>query len=344
MKPLQAPSAQGPAEASTPRPASARWPWVVAAIALALYPLAASPFFVLQIGAQALVLGTMAMSLSVLAGQGGMVSLSQMTIAGIAGYTMAILGGAVDNGSSLHVALAWWQALPVALLLATLAAAGIGLLAVRTEGIYTIMITLAVGVAFHYLAQQNIEIFNGYQGKSEIRRPVIGGLDFNDPTAFYYLCLLLAGLALAAVMYELRTPFGLALQGIRDNPRRMRALGFNVTAHRVAAHALAGLLAGLGGVLWVWYQGQISPGTVGTGAMINLLVVAVLGGLRQPVGAFIGALLFVLLQNFAIDLIDRERFNLVIGSAFLAVVLFSPDGLLGLFDRLRRPRAQPSPP
>jgi len=305
-------------------------------MALALYPMLASPFFVLQIGAQALVLGTIAMSLSVLAGQAGMVSLSQMTVAGIAGYAMAILGGATDNGSSLHIALAWWQALPVALMLAMLAAAGIGLLAVRTEGIYTIMITLAVGVAFHYLAQQNIEVFNGYQGKSELRRPVVAGVDFNEPTTFYYLCLAVAGLTLAAVMYGLRTPFGLSLQGIRDNPRRMRALGFNVTAHRVAAHALAGLLAALGGVLWVWYQGQISPGTVGTGAMINLLVVAVLGGLRQPVGAFIGALLFVLLQNFAIDLIDRERFNLVIGSAFLVVVLFSPDGLLGLFDRLRR--------
>ena len=85
----------------------------------------------------------------------------------------------------------------------------------------------------------------------------------------------------------------------------------------------------------LWYNGRISPGTIGTGAMINVLIVAVLGGLRQPLGAFLGALVFVLLQNFAIDLVDRERFNLVIGGVFLAVVLFSPDGLLGLWQRLR---------
>ena len=335
MRPAQSLAARtGSEQPMEPHPA-VRWPWMLAAIVLTVYPFLASPFFVLQIGAQALILGTIALSLSVLAGQAGMVSLSQMTVAGVAGYTMAILGGAVPNGTSLHIAWAWWQALPVALILATLAAAGIGLLAVRTEGVYTIMITLAVGVAFHYLVQQNVEIFNGYQGLSEIRRPIVGGLDFSAPTAFYYLCLVVAFTILAAVVYGLRTPFGLALQGIRDNPRRMRALGFNVTSHRVAAHALAGLMAATGGVLWLWYQGQISPGTVGTGAMINLLVVAVLGGLRQPVGAFVGALVFVLLQNFAIDLISRERFNLVIGSAFLAVVMFSPDGLLGASDRLR---------
>jgi branched-chain amino acid transport system permease protein len=74
---------------------------------------------------------------------------------------------------------------------------------------------------------------------------------------------------------------------------------------------------------------------VGMGALINVLIIAVLGGLRHPIGAFIGALVFVLLQNFAIDLFSRERFNLVIGGVFLATVLFSPDGLLGLWQRLK---------
>jgi branched-chain amino acid transport system permease protein len=94
-------------------------------------------------------------------------------------------------------------------------------------------------------------------------------------------------------------------------------------------------VAAVGGVLMVWYNGRISPGSVNTGAMINILVIAVLGGIRHPVGAFVGAVVFVLLQNFAIDLVDRERFNLVIGGVFLAIVLFSPDGLLGLVAALR---------
>ena len=127
----------------------------------------------------------------------------------------------------------------------------------------------------------------------------------------------------------------MALQGVRDNPRRMEALGFHVITHRVAAYALAGLIAGVGGILLAWYNALMTPGSVGMSWLINILVIAVLGGIRQPIGAFLGAIVFVLLQTFAIDLIDRERFNLVIGSVFLAIVLFSPDGLLGLWAKLR---------
>jgi branched-chain amino acid transport system permease protein len=137
------------------------------------------------------------------------------------------------------------------------------------------------------------------------------------------------------VRYLARSPFGIALQGIRDNPRRMNALGYNVVAHRVAAYAVAGLIAAVGGILFTWYNGLITPGSVGTSWLINILVIAVLGGMRHPVGPFLGALAFVLLQTFAIDLVARERFNLVIGGVFLAIVLFSPDGLLGLWVRLR---------
>lgn len=116
----------------------------------------------------------------------------------------------------------------------------------------------------------------------------------------------------------------------------MAALGFNVTAHRIAAYAVAGVLAAIGGLLLVWYNALIAPGSVGTASLINILIVAVLGGFAHPVGPFIGAAIFVLLQNFAINLIDRDRFNLVIGGVFLLIVLFSRDGLLGWWTRLRR--------
>jgi branched-chain amino acid transport system permease protein len=150
---------------------------------------------------------------------------------------------------------------------------------------------------------------------------------------YYYLALFWALAGYFLVKYLVRTPFGIALQGVRDNPRRMNALGFNVTAHRVAAYAVAGLIAAVGGVLLVWYNGLITPGSIGTSWLINILVIAVLGGMRHPIGPFLGAIVFVLLQNFAIDVFDRERFNLVIGGMFLAIVLFSPDGLLGLWAR-----------
>jgi len=297
------------------------------------FPLFASPFFVYQIGAQSLALGLIALSLTFLGGYGGMVSLAQMTVAGIAGYLVAILGTSAVMEISMK--WPWWVAVPFALAGATAAAAFIGWLSVRTEGIYTIMITLAMGVAFYYLCLQNYSIFNGFQGFQQVYAPSVAGINFREAEPFYYLALFWSLAGYFFIKYLLRTPFGIALQGIRDNPRRMNALGFNVTAHRVAAYAVAGAMAGVGGVLFTWYNNLVTPGSVGTSWMINVLVIAVLGGMRHPIGAFLGAIVFVLLQTFAIDMIDRERFNLVIGVVFLAIVLFSPDGLLGWWAGLK---------
>ena len=306
---------------------------VLVLVALVSYPWLASPFFTFQIAGQSLMLGLIALSLMFLAGYGGMVSLSQMTVAGIAGYAVAIFGvSATPEGVVLG--WPWWLAVPIAIAVATLAATLIGWLSVRTDGIYTIMITLAVGVAFYYLVLQNYSVLAGFQGFQKVAPPVLFGIDWRSPVPFYYLALFWALAGYLAVKYIARAPFGLALQGLRDNPRRMEALGFDVTLHRVAAHALAGALAAVGGVLFVWYQGLITPDSIGTGNLINILIIAV-GGMRHPIGAFIGALVFVLLQNFAIDLVNRERFNLVIGTGFLLIVLFSPDGLLGLWARVK---------
>ena len=296
------------------------------------FPTFATPFFTFQIGGQALALGIIALSLAFLGGYGGMVSLAQMTVAGIAGYLIAILGSSASDAISLN--WPWYAAVPVAIAVATVIATLIGWLSVRTEGIYTIMITLAIGVAFHYLVLQNYSVFNGFQGHQRVYPPNVLGIDWRSPVPFYFLCLAFALAAYFLVKYVIRTPFGIALQGIRDNPRRMNALGFHVTAHRVAAYAFAGAIAAVGGVLFTWYNGLVTPGSVGTSWLINVLVIAVLGGMRHPIGAFLGAIVFVLLQNFAIDVFDRERFNLVIGLVFLAIVLFSPDGLLGLWARV----------
>jgi branched-chain amino acid transport system permease protein len=298
-----------------------------------LLPLLSTPFLLYQVAAQSLVIGLIALSLTFLGGYGGMVSLAQMTVAGIAGYTVSILG---TSGTETSLGWPWGVVIPLALLMAVVSSAVIGWLSVRTEGIYTIMITLAMGTAFYYLVLQNYSVFNGFQGFQKVYPPTVFGIQWRDPVPFYFLTLSCAMLGYFFIHALVRAPFGLALQGVRDNPRRMNALGFNVTAHRVAAYAVAGLLAGVGGILLVWYNGLITPGSVNTGWLLNILIVAVLGGMRHPIGAFLGALVFVLLQTFAIDLISRERFNLVIGGVFLAIVLFSPDGLLGLWAKLRK--------
>lgn len=302
-------------------------------MAVVLLPFVATPFFTFQVAAQALVLGLIALSLTFLAGYGGMVSLAQMTVAGIAGYGVAVLG--TSSSAQISLGWPWWLAVPFAVFIAAVCATLIGWLSVRTEGIYTIMITLAIGVAFYYLVLQNYSVFNGFQGLRELKPPTVFGVQWRDPLPFYFLSLFCALAGYWAVQWVVRAPFGIALQGIRDNPRRMAALGYHVVAHRVAAYALAGVLAAVGGILLAWYNGLMTPGSVGTSWLINILVVAVLGGMRHPLGAFIGAILFVLLQTFAIDLVDRERFNLVIGGVFLVIVLCSPDGLLGLWVKAR---------
>jgi branched-chain amino acid transport system permease protein len=256
-----------------------------------------------------------------------------MTVAGCAGYMIAIIG---TNSANLGLGWPWWASIPASIAVAVVLALLIGVISVRTGGIYTIMITLAIGVAFFYFTRQNYAIFNGHSGFAGLVAPVVFGVNWHDPLPFYYLSLVVALLSYGAVLYLSRATFGLTLQAIRDNSRRMNALGFNVTLHRVAAHGFAGLIAALGGILYVWLNGRVSPGTIDIGPVISILIIAVLGGLRTPIGPFIGAAIFVLLRNFAIDLISPERFNTFIGLIFLGIVLVSPDGVLGLWQSFSR--------
>ena len=306
---------------------------ILLAALLIAFPFVANDFFIAQIGAYSLIFGMIALSLMLLAGYGGMVSLAQITVAGVAGYVIAIFG---VNQTGVH-GFGWplWILVPFAVLVAACVSALIGWISVRTAGIYTIMITLAIATAFFYFTQQNYSLFNGHSGFSGLPSPRFWGIDWRAPAPFYVLCLASAAVCYIAVLYISRSTFGLAMQATRDNQRRMRALGFHVIAHKVAAYFLAGLIAGLAGVLLVWFNGRISPGTVGVDVAIDVLVIAVVGGIRHPIGPFFGAVVFVLLKTFAIDLVGAERFNTLIGAVFLAIVLVSPDGLLGLWQQLK---------
>jgi branched-chain amino acid transport system permease protein len=302
-------------------------------VALVAYPFFASPFFTFQIGAQSLILGTIALSLTFLAGYGGIVSLGQMTVAGLAGYMVCVFG--TTAVTTISLGWPWWLAVFIAMIIGTMVAVLIGWLSIRTEGIYTIMITVAIGVAFYYLTLQNYSLFNGFQGFNAVAAPKFWGIDWVKPMPFYFLALAVSLSSYFLVKYLVRTPFGIAFQGTRDNARRMNSLGFNVTAIRIVAYAVAGFIASGAGVLQIWYNGLIAPGVINLTALINILVIAVLGGMRHPIGSFIGAVIFVLLQNFAISIVSAERFNLLIGSIFLIIVLFSPDGILGWWEQLR---------
>jgi len=287
--------------------------WVLALV-LIILPLFLGGFLLSGFFARIYILGMIALSLTFLAGYGGMVSLIQMTIASLAGYMVAIFG--VSQITDLSLGWPWYVA----------------------EGIYTIMITLAIASAFFYFTLQNYEIFGGQQGINGVVPPELFGVSWSEHIPYYYLSLFWATLSFLVVLYVSRSPFGLALQGTRDNPRRMAALGFNVTAHRVAAFAFAAVIAAIGGLLLVWDNGNIDPERAAIGPVINILIIAVIGGLRHPIGPFIGALIFVVLETFAPEILGslglpRERKDLLIGLTFVAIVFWSSDGILGLWDR-----------
>jgi branched-chain amino acid transport system permease protein len=318
-------------------------PWWVLAAVLLTMPGWANDFILFQVMGWTFILGMIALSLMFLAGYGGMVSLIQMSVAAMGGYMVAIFGN--SGMGEISMGLPWWLYIPIAILIAAIFGTIVGALAVRTEGIYTIMITLAIAAAFFYFTRQNYTIFNGYSGFNLVVPPMLFGIDWRQPIPFYYLSLGCAVICYLAVVYVSRAPFGLALQGVRDNPRRMAALGFNVTAHRVAAYTFASVIAAIGGILLVWQNAQIAPGTAGIPAVIDILVIAVVGGIARPIGPFIGALIYVLLRTFSPDVLlafgmSGERFKLLIGLGFLAVVFFSPDGVLGLWERWKARRGR----
>ncbi len=305
-------------------------PWLL----LQALPQNQAQFWTANILGRGIVFGIIAMSLTFLATYGGFISLAQMMVAGVAGYTLAIfVDGAVPR---IAGGLGYGLAIPLAILAATVMGLIVGAIAVRTRDIYLLMITLALAMGIFRFIETNIAWFNGYEGIRNVVGPDVFGFDFRNAYVFYYIALGTAGALYFGVLYLVRTPFGLVLQGIRDNPRRVAALGYAVGPHRIAAFGVAGFIAGCGGVLATIYNIGISPGSIGLGATVNVLIMSVIGGLGHPIGAFVGSLVFTFFDTFSASIYDRERFNTLIGVVFLVIVLLSPDGLLGAGARLRK--------
>jgi branched-chain amino acid transport system permease protein len=308
---------------------------VVGLIALVLAvtaPFYVSNYWVGQLLTQMLFLGIAAASLIFLSAYGGMVSLAQTAIFGIAGF---VLGNATTNGNTKGLNLGWspWWGVVVGIAIAVGAALLFGALASRSVGIYFLMITLTYSVIANLFFGQVTDV-SGFGGISGIRAPgAIGNVDVHTDR-LYYATLAVALAVYALLRYLVRTPFGLTLQGIRDDPVRMASLGYNVPLHRTIAFAFAGFIAAIGGVLFVWWNGHIDPASIDLGATIDLLVIAVIGGLFRLEGAWVGALFFVIINNYSqrISFIG-PRFHTLIGAIFLVIVLVSPGGLVGLWER-----------
>lgn len=222
-------------------------------IVLILLPSLATAFFVNFVMTQTLILGLAAATIVFLARYGGMTSLAQLLMFGIAGF---MFGNAALDGGARGLNLGWhpWAAVLFAIVVTTLAAFVLGAIASRTTGIYFLMLTLVYGVIGYFVFAQIVEI-SGPGGITSIQRPDLLG----PPVRLYYAGLLLSVLAYVGFRAIRRTAFGLALQGVRDDPVRMASLGFDVPLHRTLAFTLAGFVAGLAGLLNVWWNGQVDP-------------------------------------------------------------------------------------
>ena len=292
---------------------------------------------------QMFIFGIAAASLIFLSAYGAMTSLAQTALMGISAYllgNMVTQGGA--GGQSKGLTLGWdpTLALVLALVITTLIGVVFGLVAARSFGIYFLMLTLTYGVIANYFFGQ-VTQFGGFSpiaGVDEYTPGCVGEI-VGHPNKLYYIAFGVALAVYGAIRYLIRTPFGLSLQGIRDDPVRMSSLGYNVPLHRALAFGLASFFAALAGVLFVWWQGQIAPGNIGLAATIELLVMAVIGGLTRIEGAWVGAFAFIVINNYVRDVelpVIGGSFNTIIGLIFLVIVIVSPDGLMGLWDRLWR--------
>jgi len=309
--------------------------------ALATLPLWLDSNYYINIASQILIWAIFALALNVLVGWAGLVSLGHAGLFGVASYAAAWL------------VVAGWGHLPAAFcaLAITLGAAAVfGLLALRTAGIGFIMITLAIGQILWGIAYRWIDLTNGDNGIILPARPLPFGIDLGVPGVFYLFTLVAFLLTLAAMRGFDRSPFGASLRGTRDQPRRMTALGYHVWLIRFLAILYSGLVSGIAGLLFVYYHQFVSPHVLGLASSAEVLLMVIAGGTGTLLGPLVGAALVVIMKTVASAYI--ERWNLVLGVIFVAIVIFMPDGLVPgsvrLWQRFRlvfrsKPSSAPRP-
>jgi branched-chain amino acid transport system permease protein len=300
------------------------------AIAIAVAALIALPFVVTEvyyvnIASQILLYAIFALGLNVLVGYAGLVSLGHASLFGVAGYAVAyLLAAGHGHGFAIAAALAIGLA----------ATAGFAALALRASGIGFIMITLALGEIIWGLAYRWISVTNGDNGINVTARPAPFGLPLDTARGFYDATLIVFLAAVAAVAIFVSSPFGVALCGTRDQPRRMNALGYDVWMIRFAAFMFSGLLSSIAGILFVYYTEFISPQALALTASAEGLLMVISGGAATLLGPVAGAALVVIVKNVVSAYV--ERWNFMLGAIFVAIVVFMPEGLVPGATRLAR--------
>ena len=300
-------------------------------LALLAFPFVGTDFYV-QMVSRMMILAIFAMSLDLLQGVTGLVSLGHAAYFGVAGYALAFLTPAGEPVSL-------YTSLPLAVAASALLALVIGFLVVRTHGIYFIMVTMAFAQMVFYLFFDN-KALGGSDGIYINFKPDARLFDLENKQVFYYFTLACLIAVYAFLRRLLWSPFGRALAGIRVNEHRMRALGFATFSHKLAAFTLAGALAGLAGYLWGAQTGYVNPELMGFHMSAHAIMMVILGGMGNFAGAVVGAFAFEYVLHALKDLPQigsvnlGKHWQLWMGSFIVLIVIFAPRGLLGLAERL----------
>jgi branched-chain amino acid transport system permease protein len=314
-----------------PRP-----PGVLATVALlgalALVPVwvaATGETFYLTLFARIGIFAIAALSLDLILGYGGMVSFGHAAYLGVGGYAMGILSAYGVHDGLVHF--------PVAVLAAALIAAAIGLVSLRTSGVYFIMITLAFAQMLYFLGV-SLKPFGGDDGMTLASRSRFPGpVDLGQPVVFYYVVLGCLAAALWTSRRLVSSRFGLVVRGARSNEARMRAIGFPTFRFRLTAFVIAGAMCGVAGVLLANLTEFVTPAFMHWTRSGEILVMVILGGMGTLVGPVLGAVALLLLEETLASY--TQHWMLILGPTLLAIVRFARHGLMGLLRSGDRPRA-----
>jgi len=291
--------------------------WALLGLVVAVFPLFSGDFYV-NLASQIFIASLFAASLNLLVGYGGLVSLGHAAWIGLAAYTSAWL--------YLRLGLPHFVSAPLALLVTTLIAALFGWIALHASGLGFLMITLALSQVLWGTAYRWAAVTNGDNGLSGLTRPAPFGISLDKPAAFYYFALAVAILALWLMAKFVASPFGTALRGTRDEPRRMAALGHNVWLVRWITFVYSGFWGAVAGLLFVYYHKYVHPTTLSLTASAEALLGVIAGGAGTLAGPIVGAAIVLILKNYVSAYL--ERWNMLLGLVFVLIVIFMPDGVV----------------
>jgi branched-chain amino acid transport system permease protein len=264
---------------------------------------------------EVLIFGILAMSLDILAGFAGRTSLGHGAIFGVSTYVVVYC--AAQTGLPPAAAFTF------GVLAATTVASVFALLAVRTSGVYFLLLTLALGMIVWGICLRWTEVTGGENGMRGDVRPAM----LLSHSAFYWAVLGCSAIVSFAMWRFVRSPFGLTLRGIRDSESRMRSLGYNVPLHLFIGFTVSGFFAGVAGALYAMFNSFVSPSTVALAQSVEGVLMMIAGGVGTLFGAFVGAAAIIALENVVSAY--TERWQMVLGITFVLIMIFAPEGIIG---------------